>query len=227
MNFHRIKNFCGVTGIVATMLVLAPHGFAQKINWGSAANDVNSTSIGGFLTDATFTFQLGTFADGASEFIPDETNTDFWGARWVALDTATYNQEGAPNEEQGFFSDSWIVPDNAYQGYQAYIWIFNNQLGNDTSEWVLITDNSGIDAWKIPNSTGSQQNFPDQWRVSTATDPIFGGLNDVSGPGESTGGPGSFALKTHTFLPVPETGTTILFGLTLGTLVMRRGRARS
>ena len=38
------------------LVVLATEGFSQKINWGNAANDINSTSDGGVLTDATFTF---------------------------------------------------------------------------------------------------------------------------------------------------------------------------
>jgi len=118
------------------------------------------------------------------------------------------------------------VPDDTYEGFQAYIWVYNNQAGDETSEWALITERDGLDAWKIPSSTGSQQNFPNQWRVSTATDILFGGINDIDGPGEtSSGAPSTFALQTNTFLPVPESGTTLLFGLTLGSLVLRRSRA--
>jgi hypothetical protein len=89
---------------------------------------------------------------------------------------------------------------------------------------VLITNTSGADAWKIPVSTGSQQNFPSQWRVSTASDSIFGGKKDSDGPGETSSTPPSFALQTNTFLPVPGSGTTLLCGLTLGCLLMRRAR---
>ena len=223
--FLRLRNVI-TFGIL--LVVFCSDGFGQKINWGNAANDANSDSNGDALSDATFTFQLGTFTNGdgpPTEFIPDISNTDFWGVRWVALDTAIYNQEDPPDEHEGFFSDSWIVPDDTYQGFQAYIWGYNNQAGDATSEWVLITDNAGLDAWKIPSGTGTQQNFPDQWRVSTATDPIFGGLNNVDGPGETgPGAPPTFALQTNTFLPVPESSTAILFGLTLGSLVMRRSR---
>ena len=162
---HRSQNSRLLVAIAIGFLALVTNGSAQKINWGNASSDSNSDSNGNNLTDATFTFQLGTFATGGpTEFIPDETNTDFWGTNWIALDTASYNQAGPPNEDQGFFSDSWIVPDNTYEGFQAYIWVYNNQLGDSTSEWVLITDDGGSNAWKIPTSTGGQQNFPDQWR---------------------------------------------------------------
>ena len=222
-----LRNWSGAFPLIAALVLTSPAS-AQKINWGSAANDANSTSDGGNLTQSTFTFQLGTFVNSgapATEFIPTQENISLWSESWVPLDTAVYNQEPAPNENQGFFADSWVVPDNTYQGYQAYIWVYNNHAGDETSEWVLVTDSEGIDAWKIPTSTGSQADFPDQWRVSTATHTLFGGLNDVDGPGETSGGaPPTFALQTNTFLPVPESGTAILFGLTLGSLILRRGR---
>ena len=154
-----------LVSIAAILLFAATQGSAQKLNWGGAANDINVDSSNVGLDDATYTFQLGTFTNGdvpLTEFIPTPANTDFWGDRWVALDTASYNQEGPPTENEGFFADSWTVQDNTYQGFQAYIWIYNNQVGDATSEWVLITNDELGSEWKIPMHIPSQTNFPIQ-----------------------------------------------------------------
>ncbi len=218
----RVAAFAGLV-----MLAVSGQSYGQKINWGNAAGDVNIDSHGDPLS-ATFSFQLGTFVDNAGgnpllQFNPNESNTDVWGANWVPLDTATYNQAAPPNQNQGFFSDSWIPPDNTYEGFQAYIWVYNNQVGDDASEWALFTDLGGPDAWIIPTSTGSQQNFPFQWRVSTATDLIFGGLKNVDGTGNTDAGtPLVFALQTNT---VPEPRAALLVALSLACRLLRRRRA--
>ena len=220
-------SFSPLRWLLITFLAFSSHSHAVEINWGGAAGDINVDSKNVGLTDATFTFQLGTFSDGTSEFTPDANNTDFWGDNWIVLDTADYNQQAPPADNTGFFSSSWEVPNDDFLGYQAYIWVYNNQVGDATSEWVLITDLAGADEWTIPSSAGSQQNFPTPFRVSTATDVIFGGLNGVDGEGGRTVDPGNFALQTQTFIPVPETGTTLLFGLSLFSLILRRGRQSS
>lgn len=208
------------------ILALAGPGYGQKINWGNAAGDINIDSHGDPLS-AAFTFQLGAFVDNAGgnpllQFNPNENNTDVWGANWVPLDTATYNQAAPPNEYRGFFSDSWIPPDNSYEGFQAYLWIYNNTAGDSSSEWALFTDLGGANAWIIPTATGSQQNFPFQWRVSTAVDLIFGGLNSVDGPGATDSGTSpAFAIQTNT---VPEPRVPLFLALAGAALFMRRGR---
>ena len=171
------------TFVLLSLAALTLQGYSQKINWGNAANDINVDSAGNPLTDATFTFELGVFSNGEptpTEFTPTSSNIDFWGDNWVALDTAAYNQEGPPTPEEGFFSDSWIVPNNpnnTYEGFRAYIWVYNNQAGDETSEWVLITDDGGSDEWLIPASNGTQQTFPQQFRVSNASTSLYGDLN--------------------------------------------------
>jgi hypothetical protein len=226
MKIDRISGMRRGVVLAMAMMVIAGNAYGQKINWGNAAGDVNIDSHGDPLS-ATFSFQLGTFVDSAGgnpllQFNPNESNTDVWGANWVPLDTATYNQAAPPNEAQGFFSDSWIPADSTYEGFQAYIWIYNNQAGDASSEWALFTDLGGPNAWLIPASTGSQQNFPTQWRVSTAVDLIFGGLNSVDGPGGTDAGtPSTFAIQTNT---VPEPQTPLLVALVLGCRLLCRHR---
>ncbi len=212
-------------------LAAASPGRADTVNWGSSFGGVHVESDGDALL-ATFTFEIGTFG---STFIPDETNVDLWSANWKVLDAATYN------DTLNIFTDSFDLldhptlpgqvvsnspdadPVNFSQGEQVYIWVYNTDTAAPGSEWVLITDNDGAggDDWVIPDPD-DQTIDPVQWRVSTATQVVFGGLNDVSGPGERTGGPPLFDLQTHTF--VPEPSGALLVGCGLGVLALRRRR---
>ncbi len=191
---------------------------AQTINWGNAASlsGINFDS-GGSLLDGSYTFTLGVFDAGFDPYTADPTT---WFANWTELDTATYN---AP---VSLFSDTFLVTDNTHAGQQAYIWGYNQTTPVDqTAEWVLITDDDGKDGndWVIPNHS-DQTALTLEWRVSSATSPVFGGLNDTQGPGDFSSDPTPYQLQTHTFpAPVPEPGA-LAFLAYAGFLTARRRR---
>ena len=213
------------TSVVATIAVLAVLAVGavvrgNTINWGNALFDANYNSAGAEFDGATFTFEMGTFSDG---FVPTALNTAQWGSEWLALDSTTYDN----NTE--WFTGSYTIAagDTAQQGRQAYIWVYNNSLGDETSEWLLFTDAGGGDAWTLPGYTdplGSDPPGTSDWRVSTADSAVWGGLNGVPGSGTFTGTPGAYAFQTFTFGPaVPEPSSSLLIALgALGLLRRRR-----
>jgi len=197
---------------------------AQTINWGNAApnpvtTDINFDSTGSTL-DGTYTFELGVFDVG---YDPDVEDPTTWFSNWTTLDTAIYNPT------LSLFSDSYQITDNTYLGRQAYIFGYNQTTPVDeTTEWVLITDDDGLnnDDWVIPDHQ-DQSALTLEWRVTNATRPVFGGLEDVDGPGERTVDPGTFELQTNTFAPpVPEPGAFAFFGFA-SLLGLRRRRGRN
>lgn len=198
---------------------------AQTLNWGNAVLDVNIDSAGNSLTDATYTFELGTFSSG---FVPTEFNTGQWAREWLVLDSAIYN------DSVGLFISSYTVTaeDASLAGEQAYIWVYNNTLGDETSEWVIITDDSpddGIgDEWVVPSFAEPGAGSPPanfDWRAATATTPVWGGLNGVAGSGVQEVAPSAFDLQTFTFSAiVPEPSSAVLLGIASLGLLRRRRR---
>ncbi len=218
-------------------LILIAEAKGQTINWGNDPGDLNFQSQGGSLS-STFTFQFGVFTSG---YDPTVNDPKTWGANWVALDTASYN------EAAGFFSDSWTVTDNTYQGQQGYLFIFNDadmnlmpdttaEITTSTSstqgtEWFLATN----DTWTIPQHAtedaqgqgGGQTSQPEEWRVQTINSVLFGSTETQTGDGTTNGAtpPGPLTIQTFTFDPIPETGTALLFGALMSIIVMRRSKA--
>ncbi len=218
---YFLLNF--LPGVWLVLLVLVPASSpASTIYWGSAVNDQLYDSHGNALDDS-FIFELGTFGD----FVPDDDNLHLWLANWKVLDRATAPAANGWNSSEGFFNSSVSLlydgtsssPSSSgfvfSPGEQAYIWVYNSQdLVLDT-EWALITNNSSdgdsSDDWLIPAlplecGCGAT---PDslEWRLSTATQPGFGGLHDEYGPGNVSDIPPSFALQSAT---LPEPGSAFL-----------------
>ena len=203
---------------------------AQTINWGNAAPVPASTIINfdseGNALDGSFTWEFGVFDAGFDPALEDP-ETWFQGDNWIALDSATV-AEGTYDPAISFFSDSFVITaaEDVYKGRQAYIFGYN-QLSpvDETTEWVLITDDDGLngDDWILPPHQ-DQSGLTLEWRVSNATTPVFGGLNNVDGPGETSDTPPAFELQTNTF-PVPEPGTFLFYGVA-GLLGARRRRSR-
>jgi hypothetical protein len=192
---------------------------AQTIYWGSAANDFLFDSTGAPLDDS-YTFELGTFG----VFLPDDTNLDQWQTHWKVLDRAVAPAASGWNAADGFFSGTVTLqadgsssrgPDLGTSftfnpGEQAYIWVFNSPAMATGTEWSLVTNDSSdglaADDWLIPAlpdpcgcSSGADSL---EWRLSTASQPDFGGLNEEYGPGNVSSTPPTYSLQTAT-LPEP------------------------
>jgi hypothetical protein len=210
---------------------------AQTIYWGSATNDFLFDSTGSPL-DSSYSFALGTFGS----FTPDDTNMDQWLTNWKVLDLVTAPAASGWDPAQGFFSSSFTFLSDGTSsrgpdlgtgfvfspGEQAYIWAYNSQTMNIGTEWALITNNtsdgSAADDWLIPalpdpcNCISGADSL--EWRLSTASQPDFGGLNDQYGPGNVTNTPPTYSLQTAI---LPEPGTSLLV-LTAATLLLPRRR---
>ena len=219
---------------LALLLVMTPAMLpARTIDWGSAVSDTLATSSGLALAD-TFIFELGTFGT----FVPSEFNLDLWLANWKVFDRATAPAANGWDPVNGFVSSSATLLTNGTssespplpaftfaQGEQAYIWVYNGFTIGALTEWALVTNNSldgnPLDDWLMP-AHSDQTAQPLDWRLSTATQVPFGGLNDVQGPGDFTVDPGVFQLQTHT---VPEPASALLIAIS-GLLFQFRRRSR-
>ncbi|MBL9142425.1 MAG: PEP-CTERM sorting domain-containing protein [Verrucomicrobiaceae bacterium] len=202
-------------------VILTTSSFGSGVNWSSPFFDslqmVDST---GNLLDASYAFELGTFADG---FVPTSANLDQWAAKWKLLsrsDTINGKWDPAgvvlgPNFDNGFsFASTGEVnglPSSALftAGEQAYIWAFNN------NEWALVTDlspGSGPNAiWQLPNPA-LINDFPLSWNLQDADTAVVGSVNN-----------GTYRLQTQV---VPEPSTTVLVLLIGGLVQLSRHKRR-
>ncbi len=221
------------------LLVLAGSIQARTINWGSSFEDIIVDSAGTGLS-AVYTFELGSFGS----FIPDQSNLEQWAANWKPFDLAQSPATWDPSN--GFFSSSADVLDSPVSGTSSsttipaspvnvfgpgergYIWAYNTKtLAVGTTEWALVTndstDGNAADDWLFPSSA-DHSSIPLQWRLPIASHVVFGGLNDVQGPGDYTPPTSSFALQTHTISVVPEPSGALLVTLAGVAVSLRRRR---
>ena len=186
---------------------------ASQINWGNAVNfaNVNFTSSRGTL-DTGFPFSMGTFGS----FLISAANVMDWAANWKPLDTAPYN----PDFDYFTKQTSLLSNTTFASGEVAYVWIYNSKQATTGNEWFLVSDA----AWEIPTATTSQTELPLQWRVNEATNLVYGGQNNIQGPGEYSSSPASFSIQTHgVVVAVPEPAS---FGLALISGIGLFGRRR-
>ena len=197
--------------------------------FGGGNGDLYYTSSG-VLLDDTFSFELGTFANG---FTPDASNLDQWRSNWKLFDKAVAGDGW--NSGAGFLSSSATLNANGTstssyaslgttfsQNEQAYVWIYNNLDVHEGSEWALVTGTTpGIDSnWQMP--APSDQTTGDlQWRFDNADTRVLGGLNDIRGPGTYTNEPPAYQLQTSA---IPEPSSALL--LTSLALLTRRRRSK-
>jgi len=210
---------------------------AATIYWGSAANDLLFDSSGNPL-DNSFTFELGTFGS----FLPDASNVEQWLSNWKILDRLIAPASSGWNSSESFFSGTLAIQADGTssrgaelgtnfifsQGEQAYIWVYNDLGVIPGSEWALITndssDGNATDDWVVPAlpdpcGCGSGADSL-EWRLSLASVPEYGGVNDEYGEGDVSVTPQVFSLQTAI---VPEPGTALLI-LTAGLLFQIRQR---
>lgn len=196
---------------------------AHTIQWGGAIGLEDYTSNGGTLSNATFSFELGTFG---SSFSPDISNATDWALNWKTLDSGPYN------DVFNYLTSSVILVDNSTFaiGEHAYIWIYNSTTPSPTAEWALVTNEAGAEPWEIPDTSGFPATFP--WRFSNADTAVFGAVDQglsgqLIGDGVRTFTPpaGDFEIQTFTFpASVPEPATASLLGGVLLGFLMRRRR---
>ena len=169
----------------------------QTINWSSAVGSEIFDSEGSMFP-SEWTVALGTFGGLGDTFAPMEVNTDDWLANWVPLDTTSYVQAPFPA-----FQSSVIVSDVDRADEQLYMWFYNNQVGDVTSEWALISEASWVvgSAGELADSQGVG---PISIVMQDATSAEWGRTDSIAGGGVRSSAPVSFDLQTHTFEnPIP------------------------
>ena len=208
-----------------SLLVLGSSLQARTIAWGTELDSILLDSNGVTL-DANYTFELGTFGN----FVPTALNTDQWLSSWKVFDRATsptgFNTvdgwvSSAATLESDMTSSRTDLPQyNFSVGEQAYILVYDALLLADpATEFALITDSS----WLMPTSDTHSPDTRD-WRINAAGTAVFGGLNNLQGPGQYGTNPNAFVLQTHTVpAPVPEPGSAMLL-LAAGALIRMRRR---
>ncbi|MBE7493473.1 MAG: hypothetical protein HS117_00855 [Verrucomicrobiaceae bacterium] len=203
---------------------------AVTIDWGSSVGDVLLSSNGVPLDDS-YIFELGSFGG----FTPTGQNQGEWMAHWKPFDRAQAPAASGWNSAFSYFSSSVTMLDGGLSsaspplppytflaGEQAYIFVYNSLAFDGLSEWALVTngslDGNAANDWLMP-AAGGKTDIPLEWRLSTASTVIHGGVNSVQGYGSYTFEPGTFDLQTHT---VPEPSGVLL----LAAATLRRRRRR-
>lgn len=217
--------------MLGLLIVLPSSMEARTISWYSSIFDELYDSSGVYLDDS-YTFDIGAFANG---FVPTSTNMDQWAANWKPFDRAVVGDgwnsgvryfTGSASLQSNGTSDSGIGAYTFSAGEVAYLWVYNSQAVSSSSEWALVTnsslDGNSLDNWTFPAYDPLNPN-PVEWALAGATEPIYGGVNNVQGAGEHTSSPSPFSLQTHA---VPEPGGAFLIAAA-GLLALTRRMRRS
>ncbi len=224
-------------GRVATSLVAsaAIAALAMKIH-AEVSITFASTQFGtnlqsdGSAMDSSFTFELGTFANG---FAPTAGNTDSWLANWTPLTNSSGGTVPEASVQYGTistifgptdgFSSSATLEHNDSPfgiGQQGYIFGFDSLSGD--ADWILLTNTDPApDEWTYADATGIS--FTESWTVGTATDAIVGNINFTDGKGDFISMQAG-AVSLPPAVPEPSTAA-ILAAAALG-LGLRRRRER-
>ncbi len=227
-NSHLAREWLINIGLFLTVVALGIHlHAAATINFVSDTAATNLQSDGMTPMNTTYSFQLGTFANG---FVPTATNTELWVDNWQAvplIDSAgdpiagnatSYNQDevfpGTGIYYNNFQGKGQLANNVApfQTSSQGYIWGYTAKEGpNGTeAEWILITNNG----WLFPDANPDGPPINAIWGVSdVGTTAVVGQVNTVDAHMES----GSVTL-------VPEPSSALLAGLSLGVLALRRRR---
>lgn len=230
---------------MAGLAVLGPCvAGAGSISWGSAVGDSLYDSAGSPLT-ADYTFEMGTFAGG---FEPTGANLGDWAASWKLLEKADFLTSPLYFTENSILTTTgpglvWerdAVNDAAsptanphvfLPGERVYIWAYNHKTGGPAMEWALLTGTGAKPDtdWVLSADMGNELAMTLQWRLSNADTPLFGGLNNLRGPGDFSAEPSAYSLQTAMALVIPEPTTAGLLGAVFLTplTVRRRHRQRS
>jgi hypothetical protein len=209
---------------------------ASTVFWNSTFNDALFDSAGNPL-DSSYSFEIGTFGDSFTSFIPSYGNVDQWAANWHVIDRAYDSDPNGWNWPEQFFTgtvgfDANNVSDSAdadpafqfTQGKVVYLWAYNSKNIVPGSEWALVTDGSSVgdqspDDWIIPDPADAVGSY--NWQLTDANSAIIGGANGAQGPGEYSTTPPLFSLQTAV---VPEPASALLLFAAAAAHLTRRFR---
>jgi hypothetical protein len=217
---------------------------AGVIYWGSSSDDALFKSDGSDV-DGSILWEMGTFTNG---FEPTSTNLLDWESNWKSLEIAN------PISPRSIFETSELVPVGAtsqlqwvrdeadpalpdsnpnrfVRGEKLYIWVYSDRNMSSETEWALVTGRnmaaSVNENWIVPYGIASAVYSPVEYRLMTADTVIFGGLNNVDGPGENFALP-TFSLQTARVagvVGVPEPSASLLGLLAMAGALLRRVRS--
>lgn len=206
---------------------------AVNVSWGSTPFD-NLYDSSGAALDASFTFEIGKFANG---FVPTYSNMVYWADNWQVFDRATNGDGWDPTnswftsvanlESTGLSQFSPPLPAYVFaEDDIGYMWIYNSLTFDPLSEWALIgntsADANASDDWLFPNPADQSTPTDESWTLLNASEVIVGGLNNVQGDGTFSASPGTFSLQTSV---VPEPGSVLLLAAAGLLLRLQRGRS--
>jgi hypothetical protein len=183
---------------------LTPFAKGATIQWGGVISSTVLLSDGTVVNDTNtpdldLTFELGAFDAG---FVPSDSNMEDWSDNWKSIDQTSFALDS-----QYFTQETKIVDgDVGIAGIQfngntftpgeaVYVWGYNQQAVNESTEWVLMLGISGTDTddlvvdptntnWEVPDlADANQGTFPLNWRSSTATHSLFGTTGSETGGG--------------------------------------------
>ncbi len=231
MPSHPFRILC-----LALALVWTQGAQASTVFWNSIVNDNLFDSSGNTL-DSSYSFEIGTFGDSFTSFIPTYQNVDQWAANWHVIDRSYESDLNGWNWENQFFTatvgfDGSNISNSAdadpafqfIQGSVVYLWAYNSKNIVPGSEWALVTDGSAVgdqspDDWIIPDPADTVGSY--NWQLTDANSAIIGGANGVQGPGEYSTTPPAFSLQTAV---VPEPGSALLLFVAAAAHLTRRFR---
>jgi hypothetical protein len=201
----------------------------QTIHWGNAIGDTLLTSDGSILTtEDSFVFELGVFTPG---FVPEASNSLLWTSNWHRLDGALFNDPAryfsssfevspqTPNAATLVSNSPEGIGTTTAAGADLYLWVYNNTAMNQTTETYL----GRASSWTVPAGDVPETTPPLNLRLSQITSvPVYGGNNNLSGPGENVSA-AFYSLQTSTFpSPVPEPTVGLCVGLSMLVGLRRR-----
>lgn len=228
--FGRLRPLAAVLAIAGLLSGFSSSGHAGTLNFYNQPGDVLLMSDGVTALDDQFKFELGTFISG---FTPTGANITDWTANWKPFARAQAPSVNGWNSAISYFnksglfqlngqSDQGLSADTFSQGELAYLWIYDDFAISPGGQWALLTNDSSdlnsADNWTIPDPTDP---FPYEYALSSALNPVWGGLHNVQGGGDFTAPLAAFTIQTHV---VPEPSSVFL--VMLAGVVWRVRRAR-
>lgn len=220
-----------VKGILAALLLPLVAAQGGSLNFYNVPGNTLLMEDGVTALDNAFKFEFGTFETG---FTPTTSNITDWTANWKPFARAEAPSINGWNSAISYFnksgvllgsgmSDQGLSLDTFSGGELAYLWVYNVFSISPGGEWALVTndssDGNAANDWLLPSPSEA---LPFEYPLSSALNPVWGGLHNVQGGGDFTAPLAAFTLQTHA---VPEPGSVML--ILLAGIAWRIKRART